>query len=94
MPPIYFTLGLVQPFADLPGVWHEIPPATVEEGVMLVRCDGKVVGLRLEDPRLVLKLPELIDRLGLDAERVWSRLRADADVVASSRAATWGGGGA
>jgi len=87
MPPIYFTLGLVQPFADM-------EKEDVEEGVMLVRGDGKVVGLRLEDPRLVLKLPELIDRLGLDAERVWSRLRADADVVASSRAATWGGGGA
>ena len=87
MPPIYFTLGLVQPFADM-------EKEDVEEGVMLVRGDGKVVGLRLEDPRLILKLPELIDRLGLDAERVWSRLRADADVVASSRAATWGGGGA
>ncbi|HSI30579.1 MAG TPA: hypothetical protein VK951_04545 [Miltoncostaeaceae bacterium] len=87
MPPIYFTLGLVQPFADM-------EKEDVEEGVMLVRGDGKVVGLRLEDPRLVLKLPELIDRLGLDAERVWSRLRADADVVAGSRAATWGGGGA
>ena len=87
MPPIYFTLGLVQPFADM-------EKEDVEEGVMLVRGDGKVVGLRLEDPRLVLKLPELIDRLGLDAERVWSRLRADADVVAGSRSATWGGGGA
>ncbi len=87
MPPIYFTLGHVQPFADM-------EKEDVEEGVMLVRGDGKVVGLRLEDPRLVLKLPELIDRLGLDADRVWSRLRADADVVAGSRAATWGGGGA
>ena len=86
MPPIYFTLGLVQPFADM-------EKEDVEEGVMLVRGDGKVVGLRLDDPRFVLKLPELIDRLGLDAERVWSRLRADADVVAGSRAATWGGGG-
>jgi len=86
MPPIYFTLGLVQPFADM-------EKEDVEEGVMLIRGDGKVVGLRLEDPRLVLKLPELIDRLGLDAERVWSRLRGDADVVAGSRAATWGGGG-
>jgi hypothetical protein len=87
MPPIYFTLGLVQPFADR-------EKEDVEEGVMLVRGDGKVVGLRLEDPRLVLKLPELIDRLGLDAERERRRLRADADVVAGSRAATWGGGGA
>ena len=53
----------------------------VEEGVTLVRGDGKVVGLRLEDPRSVLRLPELIERLGLDEERVWSRLRGDVDVV-------------
>ena len=86
MPPIYFTLGHVQPFADM-------AIESVEEGVTLVRGDGKIVGLRLEDPRLVLKLPELIERLGLDEERVWNRLRGDADVVAGSRAATWGGGG-
>ena len=87
MPPIYFTLGHVQPFADMSA-------EAVEEGVTLVRGDGKVVGLRLEDPRSVVRLPELIERLGLDEERVWSRLRGDVDVVASSRAATWGGGGA
>ena len=86
MPPIYFTLGHVQPFADM-------AIESVEEGVTLVRGDGKIVGLRLEDPRLVLKLPELIERLGLDEERVWNRLRGDADVLAGSRAATWGGGG-
>ena len=87
MPPIYFTLGHVQPFADM-------ATEPVEEGVTLVRGDGKVVGLRLEDPRMVLRLPDLIDRLGLDAERVWSRLRGDADVLTGARAATWGGGGA
>ena len=87
MPPIYFTLGHVQPFADMSA-------EAVEEGVTLVRGDGKVVGLRLEDPRSVVRLPGLIERLGLDEERVWSRLRGDVDVVASSRAATWGGGGA
>ena len=86
MPPIYFTLGHVQPFADM-------AIESVEEGVTLVRGDGKIVGLRLEDPRLVLKLPELIERLGLDEARVWNRLRGDADVLAGSRAATWGGGG-
>lgn len=87
MPAIYFSLGHVQPFADM-------ATEPVEEGVTLVRGDGKVVGLRLEDPRLVLKLPELIDRLGLDADRVWARLRGDADVLLGARAATWGGGGA
>ena len=87
MPAIYFSLGHVQPFADM-------ATEAVEEGVTLVRGDGVVVGLRLEDPRLVLKLPELIERLDLDAERVWSRLRGDADVLLGARAATWGGGGA
>jgi hypothetical protein len=86
MPAIYFSLGHVQPFADM-------ATEAVEEGVTLVRGDGVVVGLRLEDPRLVLKLPELIERLGLDAERVWGRLRADADVLLGARAATWGAGG-
>lgn len=86
MPPIYFSLGHVQPFANM-------ATEQVEEGVMLVRGDGKVVGLRLEQPQLVLRLPELIERLGLDGDRIWSRLRADADVVLGNRAATWGGGG-
>ena len=87
MPAIYLSLGHVQPFADM-------ATEAVEEGVTIVRGDGIVVGLHLEDPRLVLKLPELIERLGLDAERVWSRLRGDADLLLGARAATWGGGGA
>ena len=87
MPAIYFSLGHVQPFADM-------ATEVVEEGVTLVRGDGEVVGLRLDDPRLVLKLPELIERLGLDPERVWARLHGDADVMLGARAATWGGGGA
>jgi hypothetical protein len=87
MSAIYFSLGHVQPFADM-------ATEVVEEGVTLVRGDGKVVGLHLDDPRLVLRLPELIERLGLDPERVWSRLRGDADVLLGSRSAAWGGGGA
>ncbi len=87
MSAIYFSLGHVQPFADM-------ATEVVEEGVTLVRGDGKVVGLHLDDPRLVLRLPDLIERLGLDGERVWGRLRGDADVLFGSRAATWGGGGA
>ncbi len=87
MPAIYFSLGNVQPFADM-------ATESVQEGVTVVRGDGAVVGLRLDDPRLVLQLPEIIERLGLDPERVWGRLRADADALLGSRAAAWGGGGA
>ena len=84
---IYFSLGLVQPFADM-------KVEQIEEGVQVVRGDGKIVGLRLEDPQRVLRLPDLIEQLELDPERVWARLRADDDVLLGRRAATWGGGGA
>ncbi len=87
MPAIYFRLGNVQPFADM-------SVEKVEEGVTLVKGDGKIVGLRLAEPRLVLDLPGIVERTGLDADQVWSRLRADDDVMLGARAATWGGGGA
>jgi hypothetical protein len=87
MPAVYFRLGNVQPFADMSA-------ERVEEGVTLVKGDGKVVGLRLDEPRRVLDLPGIIERLGLDPDRVWERLRADDDVMLGARAATWGGGGA
>ena len=44
MPAIYFRLGNVQPFADMSA-------ERVEDGVTLVKGDGKVVGLRLDEPR-------------------------------------------
>lgn len=85
MPPIYLSIANVQPFADMSS-------EEFEDGVQLVRGDGKVCGLRLERPELVLRLPDVIESLDLDPERVWSRLKGDADVL-GSRAATWGGGG-
>ena len=86
MPPIYFSIGNVQPFADM-------ETEELEPGVRVVRGDGGVVGLRLDEPKLVLRLPDLIERLDLDPERVWSRLRGDSDVLGPARTATWGGGG-
>ena len=87
MAAIYFRLGNVQPFADMSA-------ERVEEGVTVVRGDGKIVGLRLDEPRQILDLPGIIERTGLDADRVWERLRADDDDMLGARAATWGGGGA
>jgi hypothetical protein len=86
---IYFSLGYVQPFADM-----NTEQLEGEEGVTIVLGDGEVVGLRLDDPRTVLRLPGIIERLDLDADRVWSKLRADDDILMGRRQATWGGGGA
>lgn len=88
MPAIYFQLGLVQPFADMSA--EQMPG---QEGVTLVKGDGKLVGLRLSEPQTVMRLPEIIAQLGLDADRVWNKLRADDDVMLGRRAAVWGGGG-
>jgi hypothetical protein len=86
---LYFSLGFVQPFAEM-----ETAELRDHPGVEVVRGDGKVVGLRLAEPQLVLRLPEVIAELGLDAERVWARLRADDDPLINRRQVTWGGGGA
>jgi hypothetical protein len=85
VPPIYFSLHHVQPFADM-------TTEEVEDGVHIVRGDGKIVGLRLLEPQLVVRLPEIIERLGLEPERVWSKLRGDSDMLINRREAKWGGG--
>ncbi len=86
---IYFSIGYCQPFATM---------ATERvdgfESVEIVRADGQIVGVRMDDPREVTRLDELITALDLDPDRVWSRLRADDDVLNNRRQATWGGGGA
>ncbi|MDX6647169.1 MAG: hypothetical protein QOK40_2896 [Miltoncostaeaceae bacterium] len=86
MPPLYFSLRNVQPFADMTTEQVE-----GEEGVHVVLADGVIVGLRLADPRMVLRLNELCERLGIEPDRAWGRLRADADAV-SPRRASWGTG--
>ena len=86
---IYFSIGTCQPFAKM-------STALVEgfDAVQTVLADGEVVGMRLENPRELLRLDELIAALNLNSERIWSRLRADDDVLNSRRQAVWGGGGA
>ncbi len=86
---IYFSIGHCQPFAKM---------ATEKldgfDSVETVSADGTVVGVRMENPRELLRLDDIISALNLDADRMWSRVRADDDVLNSRRQATWGGGGA
>ena len=86
---IYFSIGFCQPFAKM-------ATERVEgfESVETVSADGEIVGVRLENPRELLRLDELITTLNLDPDKVWQRLRADEDVLLGRRQATWGGGGA
>lgn len=86
---IYFSIGFCQPFAKM-------ATERVEgfQSVETVIADGDIVGVRFDDPREIVRLDELIETLNLDADRVWSRLRADDDVLNNRRQATWGGGGA
>ena len=72
--PLYLSVSSVQPFAKI-----AIENVDDEPGVTLVMGDGKIVGLRLSETADVVRLPELIEKFGLDPERVWSRLRGDED---------------
>lgn len=78
---IYLSFSAVQPFAKITTEDVEDVP-----GVTMVRGDGVPVGIRLAHNELVLKLPELIERFDLPAERVWGRLRGDDDVMLGRRA--------
>ena len=86
---IYFSIGFCQPFAKM-------ATERVEgfESVEMVSADGEIVGVRIENPRELLRLDELIATLNLNPDKVWQRLRADEDVLLGRRQATWGGGGA
>lgn len=77
---IYLSFNAVQPFAKITMEELDEPP-----GVALVRGDGVPVGIRFAHNELVLKLPELIERFDLPAERVWARLRGDDDVMLGRR---------
>ena len=86
---IYFSIGFCQPFAKM-----STERVDGFDSVEIVSADGDIVGVRIEDPREILRLDELIKTLNLDADRMWSRIRADDDVLIGRRQATWGGGGA
>ena len=86
---IYFSIGFCQPFAKM-----STEPVDGFDSVETVSADGEIVGDRMENPREIVRLDELIATLNLDPDRVWPRLRADDDVLVNRRQATWGGGGA
>lgn len=86
---IYFSIGFCQPFAKM-----STERVDGFESVETVIADGEIVGVRIENPREIARLDDLVEVLHLDPERVWSRLRADEDVLNNRRQATWGGGGA
>jgi hypothetical protein len=86
---IYFSIGFCQPFAKM-----ATEPVEGFDSVETVSADGEIVGVRLENPRELLRLDELITTLNLNPDKVWQRLRADEDVLLGRRKATWGGGGA
>lgn len=82
--PIYFSLGIVQPFAPLEAT-------QIEPGVTTVMGDGKIVGLRLDDNRMVGRLDEIAERVGIDPDLLWERVHADADVLVGRRGDLFGG---
>ncbi len=87
---IYFSIRSCQPFADI-----SMERLDGYESVGTVTADGQIVGLRIEDPREIVRLDEIIEKLGLtDPDAIWERLRADNDVLLGRRQATWGGQGA
>ena len=84
MQTLYFSLGNIQPFAPL-------ETEEVEEGVTVVNGDGKIVGLQLADNRMVVRLDEIIEKLDLDRDLVWSKVHADDDALTGRRGDVFGG---
>ena len=81
---IYFSFGIVQPFAPM-------ETAELEEGITALMGDGKIVGLRLADVRMLCQLDEIAERHGLDSDTLWARVRADDDALTGRRGDVFGG---
>lgn len=76
---IYLSIRPVQPFAD-------IDSEVIEDDIKIVRADGRVVGIRLPENDMVLRLPDLIERFEIEPHLVWNRLRGDDDIELGRRA--------
>ncbi len=75
MPPMYFSLRTVQPFAKM-----SLQPVEGEDGVELTIADGEVVGMLLPDVRMLKRLEEICEKAGVDSYECWRRVRGDVDL--------------
>ncbi len=80
MPPMYFSLRTVQPFAQM-----ELRTVEGEPGVNLTIADGVVVGMLLPDVRMLNRLEEICGKAGVDAAECWRRVRGDVDLSVKIR---------
>jgi len=83
MPPMYFSLRTVQPFAKM-----ELRAVDGEDGVDLTIADGEVVGMLLPDVRLLKRLDEICEKAGVDPAECWKRVRGDVDLSVKIREKT------
>ena len=83
MPPMYFSLRTVQPFADM-----SLRPVEGEEGVELTIADGQVVGMLLPDVRMLKRLEEICEKAGIDPYECWRRVQGDGDLSIKIREKT------
>jgi len=79
-PPMYFSLRTVQPFAKM-----ELRAVEGEPGVDLTIADGTVVGLLLPDVRMLSRLDEICEKVGIDPHECWRRVRGDVDLSVKIR---------
>ncbi len=75
LPPMYFSLRTVQPFAKM-----VLRPVDGEEGVELTVADGEVVGMLLPDVRMLNRLEEICAKAGVDPYECWRRVKGDVDL--------------
>ncbi len=80
MPPMYFSLRTVQPFAQM-----ELRTVEGEPGVNLTIADSVVVGMLLPDVRMLNRLEEICGKAGVDAAECWRRVRGDVDLSVKIR---------
>jgi len=80
LPPMYFSLRTVQPFADM-----SLREVEGEPGVEVTIADGIVVGLLLPDVTMLRRLEDICEKAGIDPLECWRRVRGDVDLAVRVR---------